>query len=192
MGTLPHLFSYRIEHVPGSSNIRPVIMTIWMHGYRNPQSSSHITHTIPLASRLSRFKVALCRRSRSIAKVAPRQFPVCCAEDKLDPGTCQGGSLDSEQSYRAQVALLTISHVSNEAHLDADPTCHAVRKEFFWDDQHENIRYSVSSCLLWMLAKICNKVLRPMSTAPHASNPKPSTSINSSFSRATRTRSMWS
>lgn len=169
-------FNYRIEHVPGVSNTWPDIMTRWMRGYRKPPAIRRIAPLIPFSGITHNpddigFKWPNPTEIAAVQKRFDHKAPKGAKKDETNLLLINGAVWIPSDAVDLKLRLLTIAHAGGAGHRGADPTWHALRNEFYWIDQREDVRSFVSSCLLCVLSKSGSKVPRPLSTTIHATKP---------------------
>ena len=175
-------FNYRIEHVPGDSNIWPDIMTKWMRGYRKALAVRRVTASRRVTAVLPFNGVTVPPDSPEFEW--PSATEIACAQDDHkgsapviahteDSGilVIKGAVWIPDDCVNLKLRLLTIAHAGTAGHRGSETTWHALRERFTWTDLRDDVRSFVSSCLLCVLAKSGNKVPRPLSTTLHGTKP---------------------
>lgn len=171
-------FNYRIEHVSGPSNVWPDIMTRWMRGYRKVNAIRRIAPVLPFSGVTKspndpEFKWPNTSEIAEVQRKYRSEAPENVQQQQNSSNllTRNGATWIPENALELKLRLLTIAHAGNAGHRGADSTWDALRKEFTWADQREDVRNFVSSCLLCLLSNSGNKVPRPLSSTLHASRP---------------------
>lgn len=169
-------FNYRIEHVPGTSNTWPDIMKRWMRGYRKAPATRRITPVIPFSGVTTSpdsdeftwpdFDEISAAQSKHAAQ-APKDANASSSMLLL----VNGAAWIPDDAVDLKLRLLTIAHSGTAGHRGVDPTWHALRNQFSWTDQRDDVRNFVSFCLLCLLSKTGNKIPSPLSSTIHASRP---------------------
>lgn len=169
-------FNYRIEHVPGDCNVWPDIMTRWMRGYRKPPSIRRVAPVIPFSGVTTspddeEFKWPNLSEILDVQAKYKNAAPKEATADDSKLLRTKEAAWIPDEAVELKLRLLTIAHAGSSGHRGVDPTWHALRSQFYWTDQREDVRNFVSACLLCMLAKSGNKVPRPLSTTVHGTKP---------------------
>ena len=160
-------FAYRVEHVPGDSNIWPNIMTRWMRGYRRAPSIRRVTATLPFNGvTVPPVSPAFAWPSAAeiITAQSERKAAAPSTTKSLDSGllVIKGAVWILEDCVDLKLRLLTIAHAGNAGHRVSDATWNALRESFTWTNLRNDTRSFISSCLLCVLSKSGNKVLQPL------------------------------
>ena len=169
-------FKYRIEHVPGDSNIWPDLMTRWMRGYRRATAVRRVTSTVPfngvtVPPDSPEFEWPSAAEIASVQGENRAHAPKAAKLDDSGILLLKGAAWIPDDCVDLKLRLLTVAHAGTAGHRGSDPTWHALRERFTWTDLREDVRTFVSSCLLCVLAKGGNKIPRPLSTTVHATKP---------------------
>lgn len=173
-------FIYRIEHVPGDTNVMADIMSRWLGGYRSGRTSN-------------------CARVRRL--IAHRDLPdlVKSPEDddydwpseediKESQGKfvherpagckCKGDIwMDRNKVWipnsatELHIRLLVAAHCGASGHRGAETTSSRLKERYTWATLEEDTREFVRNCLHCIVAKGGIKVPRPLSSALHGTRP---------------------
>lgn len=147
-----------------------------MRGYRKAPAISRIAPLLPFSGVTTSpdspdFKWPSSKEIQELQKKHSEEAP--SAADKTDSPLrlVKGAERIPNEAVELKLRYMTIAHAGSSGRHGADSTWHALRKEFYWTEQREDVRRFVSSCLLCLFSKSGNKFPRPLSISTHASKP---------------------
>lgn len=169
-------FNYRIEHVPGNTNIWPDIMTRWMRGYRKAPVIRRVTTALPFSGvtippNSPEFEWPSSDEIKKSQEDHKENKPKSAIMDESGVILIKGAAWIPDDCVDLKLRLITIAHAGSAGHRGSDSTLNAIRERFTWTDLRDDIRTFVASCLLCVLAKSGDKIPRPLSTTLHATKP---------------------
>ena len=138
-------FNYRIEHVPGDSNILPDIMTRWTRGYRRSPSIRRVTAALPfngVAIPPDSLEFDWPSAAELVAAQSIQKASAPCKAKPLHSGllVTKGAVWILEDCVDLKLRLLTIAHAGNSEHRGSYATWNALREAFTWTDLRDDTR----------------------------------------------------
>ena len=167
-------FNYTIEHIRGSDNVFPDILTRWARGYR--QSSKLMISSILVAKSEQLIPAADSFQWPSLDFIrntqATKNRPNGLIWDISDRFWKKAGRIwIPDDCHELQLKLLVTAHCGEVGHRGIDATLSIVLESFYWSTLKEDTKKLVETCYHCLLTRSGSVMPRPLGRALHGKKP---------------------